>query len=66
MKKQLNPTNKKRQAPKSFVWEYNKDLQVMVLRILDTDGMYPFCVKDPEAGTYKVIKTSKGNLHMVK
>ena len=65
MKKQLNPTNKKRD-PKSFVWEYNKDFQAIVLRILDINGMYPLYVKDPEAGMYKIVKTSNGNLHMSK
>lgn len=57
---------KKRQAPKSYVPEYNEDLQAVVFSILDTDSMYPFYVKDPEAGIYKIIKTSKGNLQMGK
>ena len=56
----------KKKAPKSFVLEYNETLQDYVFCILDTDAMYPLYLKDPEAGLYKVIKTSKGTLHMVK
>jgi len=56
----------KKKAPKSYILEYNETLQAMVLRILDTEAMYPCYLKDPEAGLYKIIKTSKGKLHMVK
>ena len=56
----------KRQIPKSFELEFNETLQAMVLRILDTEGMYPCYFQDPEAGTYKIIKTSKGKLQMGK
>ena len=57
---------KENQKPKSFEVEYNETLQAIVLCILDTDTMCPFYLKDPEAGIYKIIKTSKGKLHMVK
>ena len=57
---------KKKQKPKSFELEYNETLQAMVLCILDSETMCPFYLKDPEAGLYKVVKTSQGKLHMVK
>ena len=57
---------KENQKPKSFEVEYSETLQAMVLCILDTDTMYPCYLKDPKAGLYKVIKTAKGKLHMVR
>ena len=50
----------------TFELEFDETLQAMVLRILDTEGMYPCYFQDPEAGTYKIIKTSKGKLQMGK
>ena len=66
MKKQLNLLKKSQQVPKSYVPEYNETLQAMVFRILDTDGMYPCYFIDPDAGTYKIIKTDAGKLLMTK
>ncbi len=44
--------------------EYNETLQAIVLRIVNTEGMYPCYLQDPEAGLYKIVKTRKGKLHM--
>jgi hypothetical protein len=65
VKKRLNPTNKNR-VRQPFEWVYNKDLQVKVLSILDINDMYPLYLKDPDAGMYKIIRTSNGKLQMSK
>ena len=57
---------KKMKVSKSYVMEYNEALQANVFRILDPEEMFPCYFQDPEAGTYKIIKTSTGRLHMVK
>lgn len=54
------------ESSKSFLWEHDKTHQCMVLRILDTEGMYPLYLKDPDAGIYKIQKNRSGNLQMVK
>ena len=56
----------KKQQPKSFEVGFDELSSCIVLKIVDTKGMYPFLLQDPEAGVYKVIKTRSGGLQMVK
>jgi hypothetical protein len=64
MKESYQVKNKKHF--KSFDVDYDTTLQAMVLIILDTKGMYPCYLRDPEAGTYKITKTENGKLLMNK
>ena len=57
---------KKRKHPKSFELEYDKTRQAMVLRILDSEGMYPCYWYDAKTDRYrKIIKTSNDNVQMI-
>ena len=61
-----NRTEKEQQTNKSFVLDYDKTREAMVIHILDTEGMYPCYWHDPESGKCrKIIKTRKGNVVMV-
>lgn len=57
---------RKPQPKKSFEAEYDPVRECVILTVLDSDGMYPFLLRDPKAGTYKVIKTAAGKLKMDK
>lgn len=59
-------TNHQKMTPKSYEWGYDSTSGLMVLKILDPEGMYPFILIDPERGPYRVIRTSKGGLQMTK
>jgi hypothetical protein len=63
----LNKSIPKNQSPKkSYEFDYEPQFQAMVLRIIDTDGMFPLILIDPDNGPYKIHKTSTGKLQMVK
>ncbi len=61
-----NYPNKKKKSSKSFILQYDNQLQAMVLTILDTGGMYPCYWRDPEAGLYKITKTENEKVIMSK
>ena len=55
----------KRPFTKSFEVKYNKIVRCMELYILDSDGMYPFLVRDDRASkVYCVERTKGGGLKM--
>jgi hypothetical protein len=57
---------KKKQSHKSYELEYSENLEAMVFKILDSDGMHPCYWHDAENGKYrKIIKTRNGNVQMV-
>ena len=58
--------NSREKTPKSFKTHYDENCGLIVLTVLDVEGMYPFLLRDPEVGTYKVTRTRKGGLHMTK
>ena len=64
MEKQLNPANKKQQAPKSFVCDYDETSECMVLEIKDVEGMFPLILKVPSAGPYRITCSRSGRLQM--
>ena len=53
-------------ATKSFEVDYDPNLRRVILKILDTEGFYPFWVYDPEAGFYEIKKTQNRRLQMTK
>lgn len=56
----------KKQQPKSFEPGFDKLSQRITLKILDSEGMYPFLLVDPKVGTYTISKTKNGKLQMTK
>jgi hypothetical protein len=50
----------------SYSFNYDKTLNAMVLVIVDSEGMFPFYLRDNESDLYKIMKTSKGKLQMIK
>jgi hypothetical protein len=53
-------------ASKSLELDYDHEFGCMILKILDAQGMYPLVLSDPEAGAYRIIKTSTGKLQMIR
>lgn len=56
----------RKQRPKSFEPGFDRLSQRITLKILDPEGMYPFLLIDPKAGTYTIRKTRNGKLEMTK
>lgn len=51
---------------KGFCFDYDPSLEAMVMTIFDKDKLFPFYLRDSEAGLYKILKTTTGKLQMVK
>jgi hypothetical protein len=64
--KENNKRHKRKQPQKSYEMDYSPELEAMILKIFDADGMYPCYLRDPDAGLYKIIKTRSGGLQMCK
>jgi hypothetical protein len=53
-------------ANRSFEVDYDQAPERLILRVLDSEGLYPFWLYDPEAGYYQIRKTRRGGLQMTK
>ena len=63
---QQNHRTNKRKEPKSFVTEFNPDMQCIVLKIIDVEGLSPFFLMEhPKGGIYRVNLRENG-LHVTR
>jgi desulfoferrodoxin (superoxide reductase-like protein) len=59
-------TRKKEAARKPFEVAFSKGRESMVLKVVDPEAIYPLYLQDPEAGTYRIIKTASGKIQMIR
>lgn len=57
---------REKKSHKAYDVSFDRLQELQVFNIRDPENMYPFLIKDPQAGTYRVIKTRNGGLQMIK
>ena len=50
----------------SYKIEYDPHLKAMILKIIDTEGMFPLYVHENHGDMYKINKNRTGKLQMTK
>ncbi len=61
---QQKPRTNKKETPKSFVTEFNPDMQCIVLKIIDVEGLSPFFLMQHPNGRMYQVNLHDDGLHV--